>query len=77
MVAKRIGIACCWILLLGACQSGKGLRPDFFLVDTNDSGNIEWREFKETSPDGTPKEFLHIDENKDGMISQDEWRSFD
>ncbi|MGD9016729.1 MAG: hypothetical protein PVH30_05045 [Desulfobacterales bacterium] len=77
MVAKFIGIACCWLLLLGACQSSTTLKPDFSVVDTDDSGAIEWREFKDTSPDGTPKEFLLVDENKDGVISRDEWRSID
>jgi Ca2+-binding EF-hand superfamily protein len=77
MVAKPIWIACCWLLLLGACQSSTTLRPDFSVVDTDENGTIEWREFKDMSPDGTPKEFLLVDENKDGVISRGEWRSID
>ena len=62
--------------LLWACASLPTYTAPFSDVDTNGDGIIEWREFKTFYPDADAKAFLEADQNKDGEITPDEWKSF-
>ncbi len=64
------------LLLLVGCASDPVHYAAFSDVDHDESGKIEWYEFKAAYPEASPKSFLEADRNKDGWITPEEWRAY-
>ena len=45
-------------------------------IDQDDSGLIEWYEFKAVYPEASPKSFLEADQDKDGELTPKEWETY-
>ncbi len=63
-------------LLLIGCASDPVHYVDFNNVDHDESGEIEWYEFKAAYPEASPKSFMEADRNKDGRITPEEWEAY-
>ncbi|MDJ0666074.1 MAG: hypothetical protein QNJ61_02325 [Desulfobacterales bacterium] len=65
------------ILLIAGCASTPVVHyAPFGEVDQDESGIIEWYEFKAVYPDASPKSFLEADRDKNGEISPEEWEAY-
>ncbi len=64
------------LLLLIGCASDPVHYEKFNNVDHDESGVIEWYEFKAAYPEASPKSFLEADRNKDGRITPEEWEAY-
>lgn len=64
------------LLLLIGCASDPVHYAEFTNVDHDESGVIEWYEFKAAYPEASPKSFLEADRNKDGRITPGEWEAY-
>ncbi|MDJ0720368.1 MAG: hypothetical protein QNJ04_01990 [Desulfobacterales bacterium] len=67
---------CLPLLAMLACAQHPVHHATFDAVDQDDSGTIEWREFKETYPEASPKSYLEADKNKDGDVAPGEWEAY-
>ena len=64
------------ILLIAGCASTPVHHAPFGEVDQDESGIIEWYEFKAVYPDASPKSFFEADLDKNGELTPEEWETY-
>lgn len=70
-------IAALALLLIAGCFSTPVVYyAPFDEVDQDESGIIEWYEFKAVYPDASPKSFLEADQDKNSEITPEEWEAY-
>ncbi len=70
-------IAALVILWITGCSSTPVVHnASFSEIDQDDSGIIEWYEFKAFYPEASPKSFLEADLDKNGDITPVEWEAY-
>ena len=64
------------ILWIFGCATTVVHHAAFGEIDQDDSGIIEWYEFKAAYPDASPKSFFEADLDKNGELSPEEWETY-
>jgi hypothetical protein len=64
------------ILWIFGCATPVVHHAAFGEIDQDDSGIIEWYEFKAAYPDASPKSFFEADLDKNGELSPEEWETY-